>query len=115
MVPVVDLESTSSTTSVYFLDRPDQARARRHRRRPIREGAPGEVVGWGFRLPDGKTILGDDEYGAGPPDPFTLRGGHSENWHMYRTTLIAARVVTRPSTVEIVCRLRGAQLADRGW
>jgi hypothetical protein len=53
--------------------------------------APIEVAGWGFRLPDGRTIVGVDEYGGGENVPFTLAGGHSESWYMYRTTLMGTR------------------------
>jgi hypothetical protein len=53
--------------------------------------APVEVTGWGFRLPDGRTIVGVDEHGAGPTGSFTLAGGHSEGWYMYPTTIMGGR------------------------
>jgi len=54
--------------------------------------SPVEIEGWGFRLPDGKTIIDmAPEPGSVPPLPITLDGGHAQEWRMSLRRLVGSR------------------------
>jgi hypothetical protein len=48
------------------------------------------ITGWGFRLPDGRTLwpaAGHPGNWAGPPVPITLDPGHSASWQVNAETI----------------------------
>jgi hypothetical protein len=56
--------------------------------------SPAGIEGWGFRLPDGKTIVDmEPEPGSGPQGPVTIDGGHAEQWRMSLDRLVGSRQI----------------------
>lgn len=78
--------------------------------------SPAGIEGWGLRLPDGKTMIDlGPEPGSGRPLPFTLNGGHAEEWRMSLDRLVESRESEGypPTRVRGMVRLHTGQVLSK--